>query len=145
MIRAVAIVGVVLATASGVMQLQSSDFSAGGKLPRAVMAAQCGGQNRSPALAWADAPKTAKSFALVVHDADAPIPGGFYHWVVYNLPAGMQRLAANAKLSANQPRILWSLSTAGPGPPLHVHALRARRGSDRTRYAADRSATRRPA
>jgi Raf kinase inhibitor-like YbhB/YbcL family protein len=116
-----------LAAAAGAatMQLQSSDFSAGGAIPVRAMATDCGGENRSPALAWTGAPKAAKSFALVLHDADAPIAGGFYHWVVYNLPAGSRGLAAAAKLSADQ----LGATSAGktgyygpcppPGPPHH--------------------------
>ena len=47
--------------------------------------------------------RTARNrFAVIVHDADAPIPGGFYHWVVYNLAGDANRLAANVKLAADQ-------------------------------------------
>jgi Raf kinase inhibitor-like YbhB/YbcL family protein len=102
MVRTVALAGVVLAAAAGLMQLHSSDFGAGGSLPRQLMATQCGGENRSPALAWSGAPEGTRSFALVVHDPDAPIPGGFYHWVVYNLPAATRYLSANARLSPDQ-------------------------------------------
>lgn len=106
------------------MQLRSSDFTAGARLPKVLMAIDCGGANRSPALTWTNVPRNAKSFALIVRDADAPIPGGFYHWVVYNLPAATQRLAANAKLSSSQ---LGDTSAGHPGyygpcpPPGPVH------------------------
>ena len=99
----VAIAGLAVAAAAATtMTLHSSDFSPGGAIPVRAMASDCGGANRSPALAWTDVPKGTKSFALIVHDADAPIPGGFYHWIVYNLAAGSHGLAAGAKLSANQ-------------------------------------------
>lgn len=94
--------GIVLAAATGTMQLQSADFSDRGVIPSRAMAVDCGGRNRSSELTWTAAPKGAKSFALIVHDPDAPIPGGFYHWVVYNLPATTHRLAAAAKLSGGQ-------------------------------------------
>lgn len=84
------------------MQLQSSDFSPGSTIPVRAMASDCAGENRSPALSWMGAPKGVKSFALILHDADAPIAGGFYHWIVYNLPAGSHALAAGVKLSADQ-------------------------------------------
>jgi Raf kinase inhibitor-like YbhB/YbcL family protein len=112
MLHAVTAAGIVLAAAMGTMQLHSSDFTAGGIIPRGLMAVECGGQNRSPALAWSDAPKGAKSFALIMHDPDAPLPGGFYHWVVYNLPAGTHMLGANAKLDADQ---LGETSLGKPG------------------------------
>jgi Raf kinase inhibitor-like YbhB/YbcL family protein len=111
MFRLVAAAGIALATA-GTMQLQSDSFSGGGVIPRPSMATDCGGQNRSPQLAWRDAPKAAKSFALIVHDSDAPIPGGFYHWVVYNLPATTHQLAADAVLTADQ---LGETSLGKPG------------------------------
>ena len=48
----------------------------------------CTGKNVSPALKWSGAPKDAKSFALLVHDPDAPTGGaGWWHWVVINSPA----------------------------------------------------------
>jgi Raf kinase inhibitor-like YbhB/YbcL family protein len=94
------------------MQLRSSDYATGGVIPRALMAVDCGGQNRSPELAWSEAPKNAKSFALIMHDADAPVPGGFYHWVVYNLPASTHQLAGDAKLAAGQ---LGKTSNEKPG------------------------------
>jgi Raf kinase inhibitor-like YbhB/YbcL family protein len=112
MLRAVTALGVVVAAVTGAMQLRSSDFAAGGVVPQPSMATDCGGQNRSPALTWTAQPKGAKSFALVVHDPDAPIPGGFYHWVVYNLPAGTQRLVANVKLASDQ---LGETSLGKPG------------------------------
>lgn len=83
------------------------------------MASDCGGANRSPALSWTGAPNGAKSFALILHDADAPIPGGFYHWVVYNLPATSHGLPSGAKLSADQLGVTSAgkPSYYGPCPP----------------------------
>lgn len=78
------------------MQLHSADFSPGGAVPPALMAADCGGKNRAPALNWSGAPKGTKSFALVIHDPDAPIPGGFYHWILYDIPASDSQLSGNA-------------------------------------------------
>ncbi len=119
MLRLVAAAGIVLATTIGPLRIQSSDFSDSGVIPARAMAADCGGENRSPQLQWSGAPKGTKSFALIVHDADAPIPGGFYHWVVYNLPAATNELSANVKLDSAQ---LGETSTGkagyyGPCPP----------------------------
>lgn len=57
----------------------------------------CSGRNVSPALKWSQAPKDAKSFALLVHDPDAPTGGaGWWHWVVINIPANATALDKGA-------------------------------------------------
>ncbi|KAF1712654.1 YbhB/YbcL family Raf kinase inhibitor-like protein [Pseudoxanthomonas kalamensis DSM 18571] len=56
----------------------------------------CSGQNRSPALQWTPGPAGTKSYALMAYDPDAPTGSGWWHWVVYNLPAGTTALAENA-------------------------------------------------
>ena len=67
---------IALIAAMPAMQLHSSDFSDGGTIPRWAMAPGCGGQNRSPALAWNAAAKETKSFALIVVDPDSGSPMG---------------------------------------------------------------------
>jgi Raf kinase inhibitor-like YbhB/YbcL family protein len=84
---AVTFAALALVAATGTMRLASSDLSPGGVVPRALMASACGGQNREPALEWSGVPAGVKSFAVILHDPDAPLAGGFYHWVVYDLPA----------------------------------------------------------
>lgn len=56
----------------------------------------CEGGNRSPALSWQDAPEGTKSFALTLYDPDAPTGSGWWHWVVYNIPASTTSLPENA-------------------------------------------------
>lgn len=56
----------------------------------------CTGKNISPELHWANAPAGAKSFAVTVYDPDAPTGSGWWHWVVFNLPAKTQSLPAGA-------------------------------------------------
>jgi len=57
----------------------------------------CSGGNVSPALGWSGAPEATKSFALLVHDPDAPTGGaGWWHWLVINIPAGTIQLRKDA-------------------------------------------------
>ena len=56
----------------------------------------CGGQDVSPALAWAHAPVETKSFAIVMIDPDAASGRGGTHWLAYDIPASVRALPRNA-------------------------------------------------
>jgi Raf kinase inhibitor-like YbhB/YbcL family protein len=56
----------------------------------------CTGKNISPALSWQGAPAGTKSFAVTLYDPDAPTGSGWWHWVVYNIPAATTQLAEGA-------------------------------------------------
>ena len=85
------------AVASG-FRLTSPDIAQG----RTIAAAQifnsfgCTGQNLSPALNWSHAPEGTQSFALLVHDPDAPTGSGWWHWLLYIIPASVTSLPAGA-------------------------------------------------
>ena len=56
----------------------------------------CKGKNLSPALFWSGAPAGTQSFAIMVHDPDAPTGSGFWHWVAFNIPADAVSIPAEA-------------------------------------------------
>src|SRR5947208_13289781 len=78
--------------------LTSPDVHQGQTIPSANVfnGMGCTGQNVSPALGWSGAPAGTKSFAVTIYDPDAPTGSGWWHWVVYNLPASVTKLAAGA-------------------------------------------------
>src|SRR5256712_4535222 len=76
---------------AGAFSLSSPAFTNDGNIPSKYTCA-AGQQNPSPALAWKDAPAGAKSFVLIMHDPDAPTPGRFTHWGLFDIPAATQGL-----------------------------------------------------
>ena len=78
--------------------LSSPDFAEGDALPKSVRSGimGAGGADRSPALNWEGAPAGTKSYAVTCYDPDAPTGSGFWHWAVYNIPASVTSLAADA-------------------------------------------------
>lgn len=56
----------------------------------------CTGLNQSPQLSWNNAPVGTKSFAITMYDPDAPTGSGWWHWVMFDIPAEVTELATNA-------------------------------------------------
>lgn len=76
-----------------VFTLLSDSFNHNGMIPAQYT---CDGENISPELHWINPPPSTKSFALIVDDPDAP-GKVWVHWIVFNIPATMQSLAAGVK------------------------------------------------
>jgi hypothetical protein len=99
------------------MRLTSATFAEGEPIPSEHT---CDGADRSPPIAWSEAPADAAAFALIVEDPDA---GNFVHWVLTGIPAGATELDAGVGDGVGQPgrndfgRSGWG----GPCPPSGEH------------------------
>ena len=114
-------IGVLIA--AGVFSISSPAFSEGANIP-SKFTCDAGQQNPSPELAWKDAPAGTKSFVLIMHDPDAPLAGGFTHWVLFDIPASTTSLpeafqAGSVGLSGNSG--FRRQGYGGPCPPSGVH------------------------
>ncbi len=105
----------VTTTAASAFALTSAAFANNADIP---VEYSCDGKSSSPALAWTGAPDGTKSFALVMHDPDAPRAGGFTHWVLYDIPPDATGLSAGAS----------------PGGPLPEGAQQGANGSGANQY-----------
>jgi len=78
--------------------ISSTDVKRGGRFGNTQVYGGfgCTGKNVSPALSWSGAPAGTKSFALTIYDPDAPTGSGWWHWMVYNIPATATSLPAGA-------------------------------------------------
>jgi Raf kinase inhibitor-like YbhB/YbcL family protein len=87
---------IVTATYAGDFTLRSDQI--GGQLTtdQVFSGFGCTGKNISPSLKWTDAPKDTKSFALTVYDPDAPTGSGWWHWIIFNIPADVNELKTDA-------------------------------------------------
>jgi Raf kinase inhibitor-like YbhB/YbcL family protein len=120
--------------APAALTVTSPTLVAGQSVPRQHTA---DGENISPAIQWRGAPPSTRSFALVCDDPDVPIPGGFVHWVVYNIPGTATGLPENLPIdpAAAMPatiagtiqglsgfkRPIYRGPAPPPGKPHHYH------------------------
>ncbi|WP_416967868.1 YbhB/YbcL family Raf kinase inhibitor-like protein [Streptomyces sp. 4F14] len=77
----------------------STTVDDGGTWPTAQLSGIAGipgGKDISPHLSWNGAPEGTRSYAVTVHDPDAPTGSGFWHWAVADIPATITELPEGA-------------------------------------------------
>ena len=75
------------------------------------------GDDVAPALAWSGVPEGTKSFAVVVHDPDAPLVDGFTHWVAYGIPGDATGLPEGGGDAVAGQNSFGNSGYNGPAPP----------------------------
>lgn len=114
-------------------RLASTDVKAGSPMASAQVfnGFGCTGQNISPALSWSGEPVGTQSFAVTIFDPDAPTGSGWWHWIVFNIPASVHSLSAGAGSDASKDLPAGAIQGrndfgfpfyGGPCPPVGAHA-----------------------
>ena len=94
------------------MQITSSAFPDGGKIPLRYVMPGAGGQNVSVPLSWSGAPAGTQSFALAMVDPH-PVANNWVHWLVIDLPKDSTAIpegasgAQDAAGGAGVEKLLW--------------------------------------
>jgi hypothetical protein len=114
-------IGILIAAAA--FSISSPAFTDGGNIP-SKFTCDASQTAPSPALTWKDAPAGTKSFVLIMDDPDAPMPGGFTHWVLADIPAATMQLpegftVGSLGVSANSG--FRRPGYGGPCPPTGAH------------------------
>lgn len=106
--------------------LKSSDVGGQATEKQVFNSFGCSGANVSPQLSWTDAPEGTKSFAVTMYDPDAPTGSGWWHWLIYDIPATATGLSSNAgnvsaglapKVSVQSMTDFGQPGYGGPCPP----------------------------
>jgi Raf kinase inhibitor-like YbhB/YbcL family protein len=109
--------------AAAAFSISSPAFTEGGSIP-SKFTCDAGPTSPSPALEWKDAPPGTKSFVLIMDDPDVPMPNGFTHWVLADIPASTKGLPEGFQVgsvgtSANSG--FRRPGYGGPCPPTGAH------------------------
>jgi len=104
------------------MEISSSAFKDGGKIPIQYVMPGAGGKNISIPLSWKNAPSGTKSFALSIVDIH-PVARNWVHWLVINIPPQVTTIeegASKKKMPSGSIELKnsWGdIGYGGPEPP----------------------------
>jgi Raf kinase inhibitor-like YbhB/YbcL family protein len=105
-----------------VLTLSSTAFANGTLMPTGEAQIGCGGSNVSPDLAWTAGPPATQSYVITEFDPDAPTGTGFWHWVLFNVPASTTSIGlgagTNSPPGTNGLNDYGALGYGGPCPPV---------------------------
>lgn len=96
------------------LRISSPAFDGHGRIPDKHTG---DGEDVSPPLNWSGAPDGTKSFAIVVHDPDAPLVDGFTHWVAYGIPGDATGVPEGADQLVQGTNSMGNAGYNGPAPP----------------------------
>jgi Raf kinase inhibitor-like YbhB/YbcL family protein len=102
------------------MVLSSTAFNNNAAIPSIYT---CDGQSINPPLTIFGTPAATKSLALTLHDPDAPLAGGFTHWVMFNFDATTKTIKQNSvpRNAVQGKNGAGTNMYVGPCPPSGVH------------------------
>jgi len=84
----------------GNMTIQVDSLAPGSTLP---VEYTCAGAGISPEISWTGVPAGTQSLVLILHDPDAPLAGGFTHWLVYSIPPESSGIPGNVSPARELP------------------------------------------
>jgi Raf kinase inhibitor-like YbhB/YbcL family protein len=96
------------------LKLSSPAFSTHKRIPERHTG---DGEDVSPPLEWEGVPAGTKSFAIVVHDPDAPLVDGFTHWVAYGIRGDANGVPEGAAELTHGTNSFGNTGYNGPAPP----------------------------
>ena len=100
--------------------LRSDCFKDGERIP---VRFTCDGIDISPHLAWFNVPLGTVELALEMHDPDAPVSGGWTHWIVFNISPDVTSVEIDSvPEGSKQARNSFGRAPyGGPCPPSGTH------------------------
>ena len=100
--------------------IRSDDFEDKERIPTKFT---CDGTDISPHLAWFNVPLGTVEIVLEMHDPDAPVSGGWTHWIVYNISPDITSIEIDSvPEGSKQARNSFGRAPyGGPCPPSGTH------------------------